>query len=64
MQSLLSKDSFGPAPLFPFGLWVIGSMVLALIPILTLQGEYLRLQTDTIGGGNPSDYAPLLSDTA
>jgi hypothetical protein len=56
-QALLSEDSLGPAPLFPFGLWVVGSMVLALIPILTLKGEYLRLRTDTVG-------TPLLASAA
>lgn len=58
-QGLLSLDSVGPAPLFPFGLWIIGSFVVGLLPLFFLSGKYLRLEKDTVNGSTVS----LLSDT-
>lgn len=46
-QALLSMDSLGPAPLFPFGLWMIISFVVGLLPLFFLSGKYLRLEKDT-----------------
>ena len=45
-QVLLQMDSFGPAPLFPYGVWVIGTMFLGLLPTLLYQGQYVRHEQD------------------
>lgn len=47
-QGLLSMDSLGPAPLFPFGMWMIGSFIVGLVPLFFLSGKYLRLEKDTM----------------
>lgn len=54
-QVLLSMDSFGPAPMFPYGAWVVGTMFLGLIPTLMFDGQYVRNEQDT--------QKPLLSET-
>jgi hypothetical protein len=46
-QVLLSLKSLGPAPLFPYGLWAIGFMTLAIIPVLMFKGKYFRLEQDS-----------------
>lgn len=58
-QVLLQADSFGPAPLFPYGLWVILTMFLGLIPTLLYDGQYMRNQQDDSGSSKP-----LLSNDA
>jgi len=45
-QVLLTIDSFGPAPLFPYGIWVIATMTAGVLPVLTYKGQYLRLEQD------------------
>jgi FLVCR family MFS transporter 7 len=54
-QMLLSWDSFGPAPLFPYGVWIIGTMFLGLLPTLMFNGQYVRNEQDA--------QKPLLSET-
>lgn len=46
-QVLLSMKSLGPAPAFPYGLWCIGFMTLASIPVLLFKGKFLRMQQDS-----------------
>ena len=46
-QVLLSMDSLGPAPLFPYGLWVMGFLFLAWLPILFFKGKYFRMEQDS-----------------
>ena len=47
-QVLLSIDAGdSPAPFFPYGIWVMGLLVLCLLPIFLFKGKYLRLQEDT-----------------
>lgn len=45
-QELLQQGSLGPAPLFPYGIWALGTMFVALVPILLFNGRYLRLEED------------------
>jgi hypothetical protein len=47
-QALLSMDSVGPAPLFPFGIWMMISFICGLMPLFFLDGKYLRMEKDTI----------------
>ena len=56
-QFLLSLDSFGPAPLFPYGVWVIATMFLGLVPTLMFDGQYVRNEQDQ------QITKPLLNDT-
>jgi MFS family permease len=47
-QVLLGMSSGGnPAPLFPYGYWVISTLLLVLLPITLFQGQYFRLEEDT-----------------
>ena len=46
-QVLLSIDSIGPAPLFPYAIWVSLFLILALFPILLFQGKFHRLAQDS-----------------
>ncbi len=46
-QVLLSLNSLGPAPLFPYGIWAIGFMTLAAIPVLLFKGKYFRMEQDS-----------------
>jgi hypothetical protein len=46
-QVLLSLDSVGPAPLFPYGIWAIAFMALAAIRVLMFQGKFLRMEQDS-----------------
>jgi hypothetical protein len=46
LQILLTADSFGPAPLFPYGVWVIATMAVGAVPVLLFKGQYLRLEQD------------------
>lgn len=48
---MLTADSFGPAPLFPYGVWVIVTMAIGAIPVLLYKGQYFRLEQDE--QGNP-----------
>ena len=48
-QVLLESDSVGPAPLFPYGIWVLGWMFAALVPIALYSGKYGRLEKDQTG---------------
>jgi hypothetical protein len=54
-QALLAKDSFGPAPLFPYGVWIVGTMFVGLVPTLMFNGQYVRNEQDA--------HKPLLSET-
>jgi hypothetical protein len=45
-QVLLSLDSLGPAPVFPYAIWVSFLLAMALLPVLLFQGSYFRLQQD------------------
>lgn len=45
-QVLLSAESLGPAPLFPYGIAVSVLMGIALVPVLLFQGSYFRLEQD------------------
>lgn len=36
-----------PAPLFPYGYWVMATLLLILVPITLFQGQYFRLEEDT-----------------
>lgn len=58
LQELLLKPEFGPAPLFPYSVWVLGTMALALVPILLFNGRYLRLEKD-IGDSSPVVASPV-----
>ena len=46
-QVLLGMNSSDPAPLFPYGYWVMSSLLLILVPITLFQGQYFRLEEDT-----------------
>lgn len=35
-----------PAPFFPYGYWIICSMLICVVPILLFNGQYLRLEQD------------------
>lgn len=52
-------DNFGPAPLFPYGVWCVFTMVVGLIPVMFIKGKYLRLEKDT--EGHIDDREALLS---
>lgn len=45
-QVLLSFDPVGPAPLFPYAIWVSILLAIALLPVLFFQGSYYRLEQD------------------
>lgn len=47
-QYLLTLDSFGVAPLFPFGVVVIATMILGLAPVSFYNGPYKRLNQDKV----------------
>jgi hypothetical protein len=47
-EYLLTLDSFGEAPLFPYGIWVIVSMGIGVWPVLAYHGSYLRSQQDQV----------------
>jgi hypothetical protein len=46
-QVLLASSSDLSAPLFPYGIWVILTLALSLIPVAVFKGQYLRLEVDT-----------------
>ena len=46
-QILLATDSSNPAPFFPYGIWVLSLLFLALFPVLSFQGKYFRLEQDS-----------------
>ena len=46
-QVLLATDSSQPAPFYPYGIWVICALALAMVPVSTFKGQYFRLQEDT-----------------
>ncbi|RYH28512.1 MFS transporter [archaeon] len=46
-QLLLSLNTLGPAPLFPYAIFVGLLLLLATVPVLTFKGSYFRLQQDT-----------------
>lgn len=62
-QGLLSLDSLGPAPLFPYGLWMIGTFLLGLLPLFFLSGKYLRMEKDTLMDDKDETVVSLLHDT-
>jgi hypothetical protein len=45
-QVLLSQDEIGPAPLFPYGIFVSVFLVLAFFPVLIFRGKLNRLAHD------------------
>jgi hypothetical protein len=46
-QVLLTQDSVGPAPLFPYAFWSIAFMMFATVPVLFFNGQYYRMEQDT-----------------
>jgi len=47
-QVLLTySDGGSPAPFFPFGYWVMSTLLLILVPITLFQGQYFRLEEDS-----------------
>ena len=47
-EYLLTLDSFGDAPLFPYGIWVTTTMSIGIWPVLVYNGAYLRSHEDQI----------------
>jgi len=47
-EYLLTLDSLGDAPLFPYGLWAISTMAIGILPVLAYDGGYLRSQQDQV----------------
>jgi hypothetical protein len=46
-QVLLSDDStWLSGEIYPYGIWALSTMFVALVPILFFQGDYLRLEKD------------------
>lgn len=45
-QTLLSADSLGPAPLYPYAIFIMILFGLSYLPIISFKGESLRLNQD------------------
>lgn len=42
LLQLTPHGALDTPPFFPFGIWVMSTMVLTLVPILTFKGRHLR----------------------